>query len=73
MRTKLTMICALLLIAPILMSCSTTRLQDADRATICIALASTAVTVTRQELSALSPETIRQIKRNPAVRRELGC
>jgi hypothetical protein len=66
-------ISALALIALTLTACQTTRLSDANRSTICIALSSTAVTVTRQELAALSPETIQQIKRNPAVRRELGC
>ena len=56
-----------------LMACQTTKLSDANKATICIALHKTKVTVLPSELAHLSPETIRQLKANPAVRKELGC
>ena len=65
-------ICALLLTAPILTACQTIK-SRADLETICLALTKTRVTVTRAELAALSPETIRMIKANIAVAREIGC
>lgn len=67
-----TTICALLLIAPMLTGCLTSR-SRADLETICLALSKTRVTVTRSELAALSLETIRMIKTNLAVAREIGC
>ena len=55
-----------------LTACQTTR-SRADLETICHALAKTRVTVTKAELAALSPETIKMIKANVAVAREIGC
>ena len=69
---KLIVLCLMLSTAPILTACQTTT-SPAELRTICKALAKTRVTVTKAELAALSPETIRMIKSNLAVAREIGC
>jgi hypothetical protein len=62
----------LVLTVPTLTACVTTR-SRAELVSICHALAKTRVTVTREELALLSPETVRMIKSNLAVAREIGC
>ena len=73
MRKRSTRIFAIASAALILTSCQTTRLSGNDLATVCLALEKTRVMPKREELAHLSEDTIKMIKANPAVRRELGC
>lgn len=70
---KLTTALLLISIPLTLTACQTTKLSDANRAAICVALKQSRVSITAQELKLLSPATIRQIKANPAIQRSIGC